>query len=203
MNTKFLTIPLALAIIGTGCQAPAPGTTQPVSDRVQTYTDNSFGFSFSYPTEWKLDTSDGIVFRNLGPYKTENEGDILSVRRMEGSSVKVQDAKFGDTTLYFDENQNQWMVTQPDPAGSSDYTTVRAVPVYTTPSGLPVFNSTGRWKTVIIPLSHKRFLVVNMTGGGWTSGLDPFVKTLREPDDTVKAEDLEIAVTSMLDSEKQ
>ncbi|MEI7512675.1 MAG: Gmad2 immunoglobulin-like domain-containing protein [Candidatus Uhrbacteria bacterium] len=170
--------------------------------KIQKFTDDSFGFSFNFPSEWKLADSDGIVFQNLGPYKADGQGDALTVRRMEGSSVTVQDAKFGDTMMYFDENKKRWMIRQPDQKSQSDYTTVEAVPAYKTLSGLPVFSSTGRWKTVIIPLSHKRFLVVNMTGSGWTDGLDPFVKTIRASTDTLKAEDASQAIQAMLDSEK-
>jgi len=216
MKTKFLLFPLALALIGAGCSpASSPTVAGPTATTtintqtdtvlaMQKFTDESFGFSFTYPAEWKLSGADGIVFHNLGPYKDKDgNGDTMTIRRMEGDSVTVQDAKFGDTMMYFDDQKNTWMIQQPDQNSSNGYTTVKAVPATTTLSGLPVFNSTGRWKTVIIPLSHQRFLVVNMTGSGWTAGLDPFVKTIRMPDQTLKAEDVSAAIQAMLDSEKQ
>lgn len=179
---------ISLIIIGWGVyyastktsKAPEPeATTTPITtaDR-KTYTDSSFGFSFTYPTTWTLGSQ---VIGNYGDTLVlkQPNGDSISVAKVSGSQVKDVDAKFGDVTYYFDTGRNSWMANwNTDSIDGPMVGLKTATSTYYTDSGLPVFNGLTRWGTAIVPLSHDKFLVITVTGGGDSSTLAPFVKSI-------------------------
>lgn len=144
-----------------------------------TYTDSEFGFAFSYPRTWSRGEPDryGEILLGL-PEDSRGYGDAISVRTIIGPQARVEDAKFGPTTLWYDESEGRWMIGMgSDIEGISESEARPATPAFLTDSGLPVFSSTGRWATYIIPLSHERFLILNIGGSGDTEPLAPFAKT--------------------------
>lgn len=215
MKRSLIILPLALTLFGAGCgtkTAPVapqdqdqqaananPGETSTVL-AMQKFTDDTFGFAFTYPADWKLEGTNDIVFHNLGPNRsTTGAGDTLTVGRIEGTSATVDDAAAGISRVFFNEITKEWMIAQNNAKG--EFESKNAKPDYVTLSGLPVFKVHGKQATVIVPLTHKRFIVVNMNGSAWTGALEPFVKTIRTPSDKLKAEELSAAVKTMLESE--
>ena len=141
------------------------------------YTDEEFGFSLYYPESFLLSSKlpDGfprgdIYFLNAGPYD-----DIIIMTKYAGDRVADNDAKFGSIAYFYDQNQNRWM---------GDYNTdgkqgvYPVEPKFYTSGNFPVFDGIGRWKTNIVAISHNKFLIINMTGGGFTEPLDPLTKTI-------------------------
>ncbi len=159
---------------------PAPATTTqstaPAPEPRTSYVDKAFGFSFSYPTAWKVETKnvarygDAIVL-------TKPDGDSIIIGKVSGTEVQDDDAKFGSVTYYFNSGAGTWMWMGDDDRGDAVLPAV-ATPIFSTDSGLQVLAGRGRWKTDIVPLSHTKFLIVNMTGSGYTKDLDPLVKTI-------------------------
>lgn len=155
---------------------------QNVADKTagwKVFTDSNFGYSFYYPKTWKVtSTATSVKIISFGPTRNDGYPDSISISEIQDSKVVVIDSKFGNTTLYYNNNLNQWMKTSP---GAGDlYETKPAKIAFNTISGLPVYSSTGRWKTVIIPLSHTKFLVINITGSGYTTALDLLASAITE-----------------------
>lgn len=218
MKSRYIVFPFVLALAGAGCMsaspAPVASNTPPAAVEptappktnveadtgiaIKKYTDDANGFTVSYPAEWKLDETTGdLKFTNLGP----DGGDFITIKRVIGASVTDRDSKFGDTTLRFDDKSQQWMVKAPDE--NEDYVEKARTPDMMTDTGLPVFGSTGRWATYIVALSHTKFLVVNISGSGWTNGIQPFVKTISLIGTAPKPEQITADMKAIIDSEKQ
>ncbi|GEM_PF-5675366 len=156
---------------------PIPSNQGSVPEVSKKYTDNDFGFTFTYPTAWQLAT------KVIGSYGntlvlTQPNGDSISVAKVSDVQVLNQDAKFGNVLYYFNVANNTWMTIGDSERGDDATYAVPATPSFYTNSGSPVFGGRGRWKTDIIALSYNNFLVVNVTGSGDSSTLDPFVKTI-------------------------
>jgi len=158
-------------------QTPAPITE---NSNWNMYTDSNFGYSFYYPKTWKVSFTDtDVTITNFGPTANDDKNpDRITISEVQDSKVVVRSVKFGNTTLYYDNNSNQWMETSPNEKES--YETGPAPIEFKTISGLPVYFSTGRWKTVIIPLSHTKFLVLNISGSGYKTALDLLASTITE-----------------------
>lgn len=136
------------------------------------YTDPS-GYSFEYPVGWALESGTEV------PTLLSTEGDRISFTLVSGDKVQDIDGKFGDVTYQFDETLNEWQVTwNTDATVGTDQGPKAAELLFNTNSGFPVFAGLHRWKTDVVALSHSQFLLVNITGSGETSALDPIVKTL-------------------------
>jgi len=69
-----------------------------------------------------------------------------------------------------------------------------AEPEFYTLGNLPVFTGTGRWKTNIVALSHDKFLIINVGGGGFTDPLDPLTKTVMRTDQKIEDKKLKKAL---------
>lgn len=145
------------------------GVTTPATT---TYTDPS-GFSFEYPTDWALQEETDV------PTLLNTEGDRISFTLVSGDKVQDIDNKFGDATYQFDETLNTWQVTwNTDATVGTDQGPKAAELLFNTNSGFPVFAGVHRWKTDVVALSHTQFLLVNITGSGETTALDPIVKSI-------------------------
>ncbi|HVM90559.1 MAG TPA: hypothetical protein VMU11_01530 [Verrucomicrobiae bacterium] len=223
MKSKLLIAPLLLALAGAGCRsatspavqpapaqpgapvpsnpAPEPQATTTLSNddvlAIKQYTDQGLGFTLTYPAEWNLDTSSGdIKFTNLGP----DGDDFITIKRVMDVSATDTDSKFGDTKVRFDEKTSQWMVTRPDE--NEEEVEAPSQPDLLTDTGLPAFSGTGRWATYIVALGHAKFLIVNVSGSGWTDGLQSFVKTISLTHAPASPADINKNIMDLLDSEK-
>jgi hypothetical protein len=217
MKSKLLILPLALALAGAGCSSSTPEpvpqtpptnvpvtapatTTQTAPDAViavKRYDDPALGFSFTYPAEWRLDSSSGdIKLTNLGP----DGDDFIIIHRSIGPSYTSSDSKFGDTTLRYDSASATWMITQPNE--NEDEVETVATPDFTTDTGLPVFGSLKRWASELVALSSDKIVEVNVSGSGWTDGLHPFVKTFSITGKGPTAAQINADMKEILDSEK-
>lgn len=140
------------------------------------YTDNEFGFSFYYPKSWQLSREEGDIIKLENP-------DPIEIIKYSGQRVEDSDAKFGRVAYYYDENTKQWMGDY----NTDFYAGIELVePIFYTipgysPVGFPVFEGVGRWKTNIVGLSNEKFLIINISGSGFTVELDPFTKTITSP----------------------
>jgi len=156
------------------------------------YADTSFDYAFYYPDNWIISNiSDGISISNIGPQKNNPDSDTITIKKVVGGKVVVNDAKFGNTTLYFDKNTQTWMQNMTDL--SCDCYKLKPAVSTNTLSGLPYFTSTGRWLTRIIALSDSKFLVANITGSGDTRPLDPLVANITNVKSTISPESILIS----------
>ncbi len=114
------------------------------------------------------------------------EEERISIEYVTGDRVATQDAKFGPTTIWYDEQTEKWMRQSEslingafhDAAGPLP--SAPAEPNFYTADNLPVFQVTGRWLTYIVPLSHTTFLKMNITGSGVTQPLEVLAKSLKK-----------------------
>ncbi len=139
------------------------------------YTDPTYGFILYYPSTWTL-TSKGAGSRDIGIINFDNVGpdggNSIDVTIQAGNKVTTTDNKFGEVSYFYDNSAGGWMTI------GNDGITKPASASYYTVSGLPVFMGTNRWKTTIVPLSTTKFLVIHITGSGWTAVVDPLTKTV-------------------------
>lgn len=178
----------------------------------QKFSNHGFEYSFYYPDTWKvLALSDTVIISNFGPFKNEDHPDTLVIKQVDGKKITDSDAKFGTISYYYDDNSRQWMKVSDGEGGESydaqgnpyyvegSTAPQPAKPVFKTISGLPVFSGTGRWGTVIIPLTHERFLLLNMdgTGSGFSQVLYPLAAAVTELDANIP----ESAISSAVEKE--
>ncbi len=152
-------------------QAPSSGTNiTPDANVVKT----NWGVSFTKASNWDVTTTTANKI-TLSEVSGKWAGDIMTIEYVSGNSITDTDAKFGDVTYFYDGTTGTWMRTV-----SELGTTQAAMPVSTV-NGFPVFDGTGRWKTLIIPLSHTTFLKANIGGSGESQPLYDLVATLTVP----------------------
>lgn len=175
---------------------PAGEETSPSqSAEYEKYIDISFGFAFYYPQSWKISETDGVItLTNFGPYYD----DRILISRKSGSRAINTDAKFGTVTYYYDNNSQSWQVNQ-----NTDFNSgIRnATPSFYTISNFPVFSGVSRWKTNIVPISTDKFLIVNITGSGFTGVLDPFTETISERNANVSSETISNLIKTQMNNE--
>lgn len=152
-----------------------------VSDS-NTITKNSWGVSFTKSSDWNV-TSNTNEQINLDQVSGEWIGDKIDISYVSGTNITTTDAKFGSVTYYFDENSQRWMkIGQSEKTGDTESpvlaTTYTEYP-YTT-DNYPVFVGTNRWLTLIVPLSHKTFLKLHITGSGQTQPLRDLLRTIKK-----------------------
>ncbi len=177
-------------------QVPPPTTTQAIASAAPVATAVSgnmvtikdWGVSFEKPASFqvvaKIPYGEGITSSvNQIFLCNESCGDLITIDYIQDSKVTTMDAKFGDTTYYYDSATQQWMqaaqTSDKEPGAISPQGPVTWI-VMNTDSGLPVFGSTGRWKTYVVALSPAKILRFNITGGGITQPLTDLVKTLKK-----------------------
>jgi hypothetical protein len=167
-------------------QTQVPDTTQPGTSSsnqsavagMQEYTDTNFGFSFWYPTDWKLSTTNanpafGASITNATITKrlwlTHNGDTSPSILIQEAHSTTrtITDTggagPIGPITYYFDPNKHLWMTNNAATAQAASLTPANIS--NNTMGGLHLFPGTSRFNTTIIPLSADNFVVIGDNGG--------------------------------------
>lgn len=163
----------------------------------EVYTDSDFGFQFYYPKSWELSIdNDAVTLTNFGPYYD----DRIIITKEEGDQIKNRDSKFGDVTYYYDASIQSWMV---DKNTDFDSGIQKAIPSFYTISYFPVFEGIKRWKTNIVSISANKFLVVNITGSGFTKVLNPFTETISQIDADISYETIANLIKTQTDSEQE
>lgn len=167
------------------------------------YTDQDFDFSFYYLRSFEISESKPSEYFPAGDIYLTKVGpsdDTIIITKHLGQRVEDSDGKFGKIAYYYDEDKKQWMkdVDTDYESGISP-----AEPRFYTVSGLPVFSGVGRWATRIIALSTDKFLIINITGSGWTSILDPLTKTVAKTDQKVDEGELKNLLKEVICSLKR
>jgi len=139
-----------------------------------------WGVSFSKRADWKL-TNDNDSLIQLMQMSGQSKGDVISISKLSGDSITDNDAKFGWITYRYDKSKQAWMQSQEDESNPSAGAVTKPAEAFaTTIDGLLVFSGTGRWKTLIIPLSITSYLKFNIVGGGETQPLVDMIGTLKK-----------------------
>ena len=154
------------------------------------YTDKELNFSFYYLKSSEISESKPSEYFPEGDIYLTKVGpsdDIIIITKYIGQRVENYDAKFGRIAYYYDEDKEQWMkdVDTDYESGISP-----TEPSSYTISGLPIFSGVGRWATRIVALSTDKFLIIKITGSGWTGILDPLTKTVVKIDQKINEEEL-------------
>lgn len=165
---------------------------------MQKYTDTSFGFSFWYPSDWKITTTntnptfgasikDASVIKRLWLTRAGDSSPSIVIQEAHSTTRTITDTggagPIGPITYYFDPNKSLWMTSSAEngettplvPANISDNTM----------GGLHIFRGTSRFGTSIIPLSADNFVIIGDNGGSAITSeltntlvaLDPSVAT--------------------------
>ena len=142
-------------------------------------TVKNWGVSFAKSENWVVTgTSDSII--TLMQVSGRSAGDLITINYFTRDSITDNDAKFGWVTYFYDNSSQLWMKKYDSEINPSELIIEKAEVVTKTRDGFPVFSGRSRWKTTIIPLSHKTFLKFNIIGGGETQPLIDMTATLRK-----------------------
>lgn len=176
------------------------------------YTDADFGFSFWYPSGWKMDEAPntnftiayigGVVKKRWELYSTIDGDHSMKIEEYYSPSASITlNAESGcpgghcSTTYryYFDTNAHTWMQEYPLGEGSERGDSYTVVPGTTKPAdvshntmgGLHIFSGGFRGETMVVPLSAHNFVAV--TDNPWIVGVfKPYlVKTVTALDSSV------------------
>ena len=167
---------------------------------MQKYTDADFGFSFWYPSTWKV-TGEYVENQNefpggkvAGQLNVSDGKNILTIKKYASSLRSITDetatnevcgnTKCDGVTYYFDVDRHEWMryySSSPNNPSAPNVT-------HNTMGGLHMFPGSGpnNPATTIVPLSAQHFLVVsgNLSGDGYKNQI-PLVNTISAADPTV------------------
>lgn len=165
-------------------QNPATQPNQTVVAGMQKYTDESFGFSFWYPSglsvtkstigKWNdINIKDATVIANI------DVGNGVNIKQVRSTTRTITNTTqdFGKVTYYFNKDTHLWMTSS-----DKNPTLVAANINDNTMGGLHLFPGVASSTTVIIPLSANDFVVIN----GGTSFKVPYIaRTVVALDPTV------------------
>ncbi len=138
---------------------------------------SELGVSFLIDSEWRQITNkNSITLKDVGP----SRADTINIVRFKGASVSTEDAVQGNVTYFYDTSQKTWMKIEYGDTISSTETIqpTSFVPVFFTKYNKPIFEGTTRAKTLILAFSADDFLIVNISGSGYTAILDTFVREI-------------------------
>jgi len=168
------------------------------------YIDADFGFSFWYPSRWKVSNASADLrdIAALTGYISDNGSTITSVdSRTVSKTLEIQAGKYvwyvqevhspsglvstygySGTHLHFDSTSKQWMNNDDSQSDSANQFHPSHI-VATTIGGLPVLLG------AIVPLSPSVFIIVGVDNGGDPLGrriqILPLVKTISSTDPSV------------------
>lgn len=143
---------------------------------------HEWGISFSEPSNWDItsNTGEAVLLKQVSG---DWAGDTIDVSYVTGEVITTTDSKFGSVTYYFDKGSGDWMKI-----GQSERTGEIETPIPATryaeypyvANTFPVFTGTSRWLTLIVPLSHKTFLKLHITGSGQTQPLKDLLRSIKK-----------------------
>lgn len=160
----------------------AYSTTTRVDTLSATTTSASLGISYKIDPFWVISKKGStdvpvIVIKKVGP----KASDVITVTRFKGSSVSTEDSKYGNVSYYYDVGTSQWMSVYYSNSISAN-ASIEPEPVTQTRFTLynkPIFEGTSVTKTLIVALNINDFIIVNISGTGYSGILNEFVKNIK------------------------
>lgn len=139
-----------------------------VSFKVDPYWQVTPKWNTPYPT---------VRIAKVGPRAT----DVITMTRFSGTSVSTEDSINGNVMYYYDSNTQLWMTlnyTNSTPINQS-LSATSFTPTSFTVNQKPILKGTTPTKTLIVALNTNDFIIVNISGSGYSSILNEFVKNIR------------------------
>lgn len=160
----------------------AYSTTTRVDTLSATTTSAALGISYKIDPFWvitKKGSSDMpvVVIKKVGP----KAADVITMTRFQGSSVSTEDSKYGNVSYYYDVGTSRWMNVYYSNSISAN-TSIEPEPVTQarfTLHNKPIFEGTSAVKTLIVALGINDFIIINISGTGYSDILDDFVKNIQ------------------------
>lgn len=150
-------------------------TSQGLVERV---TSKELGISFLKDPFWSQTVKGkNIILSKVGP-----EGkNTIYMTRFRGASVTTEDKMNGNVIYFYQTDQKTWM--RIDYTGElseqREFTPEAFTPIKATNERKPILEGTSRTKTLIIALEINDFIIVNISGSGYSAILDSFVNEIR------------------------
>jgi hypothetical protein len=185
------------------------------------YTDSNFGFSFWYPSGWKVRQLSGkeSSFIDTGAEIAGNAGggeeggyelttatgkniDIVELNSV-GRAIHVGNEYYGYDTYYFDTATHTWMDASTDAANGNPNATTTANVSNNTMGGLHIFSGGARFgASSLVPLSAQNFLLISTSDIGGTLSQNPIVQTILATDPSVATPVSAAQQTATIQAEK-
>ncbi|MDB5224982.1 MAG: hypothetical protein JWO43_604 [Candidatus Adlerbacteria bacterium] len=146
------------------------------------YTDTDFGFSFWYPSSWKVSTHSNSAVNSYpnGSYDgnisiNSPTGHLLTIQKVTSNDFTYRVSagtcgSCGPVNYFFDTVQHLWMKQYPDGPAAAPGATPEQIAQYKIPKpadvsnntmgGLHIFSTEQKESAVIIPLSARHFVKV-------------------------------------------
>lgn len=149
-------------------------TTTRTQSLTELVTSKELGISFLKDPFWTQTTKgESVVLKNVGP----SGKDVIYMTRFRGASVTTEDAMNGSVIYFYQIEQKTWMRIE----YTGDLTKQRELipeafaPIRATKDRKPILDGTNRTKTLIVALSINDFIIINISGSGYSAVLDSFV----------------------------
>ena len=139
-----------------------------ISFKVDPYWQVTPKWNTPYPT---------VRITKVGPRAT----DVITMTRFSGTSVSTEDSINGNVMYYYDPKTQLWMTlnyTNSTPINQS-LSATSFTPTSFTVNQKPILKGTTPTKTLIVALNTNDFIIVNISGSGYSSILNEFVKNIR------------------------
>jgi hypothetical protein len=136
-------------------------------------TSTELGISFLKDPYWKQTTKGSTtILQNVGP----TAKDAIMMTRFSGASVTTEDSMRGNVTYFYQSDNKTWMRIDyfGDLSTKESITPKAFVPIRFTKYKKPILDGTSRSKTLVIAFSTNDFLIINISGTGYTGILDAF-----------------------------
>jgi hypothetical protein len=193
-TTKLVTAIIVIAVViiaGAMYRHNRPNITGETSFSTSTnlpqtlrYNDYFFGVSFNYLSTWKFNRTATVI--TLG--NTDSAGDTITIVEVKGEKVSTESGKFGAVTYTFKDGKVMTTGIPDEKTGTS--TPGVAVPLFTLANGWSVYPGTSSWKTDIIAIPGKGFVIIDSGASGYTNTIDPLAQSFGAPVGTGPYDDI-------------
>ena len=160
----------------------AYSTTTRVDTLSTTTTSSSLGITYKVDPFWVIAKKGSsnmpvVIIKKVGP----KAADVITMTRFQGTSAGTEDPTYGNVSYYYDNSSGQWMSVHYSDSAASN-TSVEPEPVTLsqfTVGNKPIFRGTSATKTLIVALNTNDFIIVNISGTGYSDILNDFVKNIQ------------------------
>jgi hypothetical protein len=164
--------------IGTNKPSINIATTTRMQNLTEPVTSKELGISFLKDPFWNQTAKgENIILKNVGPAGK----DVIYMTRFRGASVITEDAMNGSVIYFYQPEQKTWMRIEytGDLTKQRDLIPEAFAPIRATRDRKPIFDGTSRVKTLIVALGISDFIIVNISGSGYSAILDSFVSGIQ------------------------